>query len=228
MSTRDHLDEIWNMRERGNSLQEIGDKFGVSRERIRQIIGNTKGMRKFASDKLLDVFSVNMTTGQASKISGLSYGHASHVIGKFRHVPSGNGSCFGGYNGENVVAEKLVRAGFDCVLQSLHENYDILVNNIIKIDVKTAYAARHSLSRAKTQKSPYYTFNIRNNRDCIDFYILYIVPTDDIFIVPAKVLPIRQILVSWPTLRPELGKVQKYRNRFDLLWNFTPRNHISI
>ena len=98
--------------------------------------------------------------------------------------------------------------------------FDILLDNGIRINVKSAWSGRIPPSQIGKCINPSYHFNLLCNKlNNADIFILVIPDTKDMFIIPADILPksVTNITMCWPTARPEIGKYQKYLNRWDLL-----------
>jgi predicted transcriptional regulator len=75
VNTDEQVTQMRAMREAGKTLQEIGSAFGVTRERIRQIIGNTGQVRepKIADADVLEARQL-YTQGEAIKALAGHYG----------------------------------------------------------------------------------------------------------------------------------------------------------
>lgn len=206
----------------GWTLQEIGDKFGISRERVRQILGNTGSIvKQHRIDTALS--SPHKTNGELADEIGISTERiASYRAGTHYKMENEQSGARVGQVAEELVAAKLESRGLSSKLMPLGHSFDILVENRLKIDVKCAHSGRIPPSLRGKAKNPRYHFRIRKHPDraAIDFYILVIHDErDNMFVVPFDAFPMPKsdLTMSWPTARPTLGKYQKYHNRFDLL-----------
>ena len=199
------------------TLQEIGDLFGITRERVRQIIGNTGFIAKTDIDKAVEFADPKLTVEELAAKAGVQRKSASFAFAKMnmRHSVSGSGAVKKGFDSENAVCSILECAGFCCEKQTYGTDFDILINGTIKVDVKSAYTPKTSPSLKNI--NPTYRFDCKNGKQA-DFYIFYVVDTNDIFVVPMAAVKSNHVVFTWPTARPEIGKYQKYHNRFDLLW----------
>lgn len=218
--------EIMRLRyESGLTYKEIGSIYNISRQRVQQITTERGGdggqvfynirKRKIESaDKKL----TNQDIAQQYGVSVLTV--SKHRYGW--HVIGGSHSAGTGNFWEGWVADLLLKRGFAADLQSLGSYFDILVNSNIKVDVKSSNPLFCPSMKGKAI-NPRYSFVIRKNinREPVDFYICVAIDVQDVFIIPYSCTPNwSHIQFSWPTKRPEIGKYQKYHNRFDLLNNF--------
>lgn len=205
-------------RQQGWSMQKIADKFGVSRERVRQIIGSSNGARRELASKFEYKPNPNMTKKEMLRDIRQSFlpikSVARDLIGKIHHAVSGNGTVYKGNSGEMAVSEKLNSLGISNQLMPLHHPFDILVKGSVKVDVKTA---------TKKWKG-YYRFHIRKaeKSDC-DFFIFYSMEDDIFWVIPFSLLPKVQIAYIRAEKKrgraknSNLDELEKYKDRFDLL-----------
>lgn len=212
------------MRGSGLTLQEIGDRFDLSRERVRQIIGNTG--RRVVTDYKRDVILANLTTPiqTLSEQTGISESVIRHYSKGFRRpLVESDGCVHVGEAGEVWVNDHLNSLGFNSRLtRHRHNHYDLIVNGY-KVDVKTTKTPWSPPTILERAVSPAWRFNIRcgKGRPPIDFYICVInhETKQDVFVIPygAISIPRQHLTFCWPTTRPEIGKFQKYYERYDLL-----------
>ena len=214
----------------GWTLQRIGDKYGVSRQRVRQIIGKTGHIAKrdydiLKSDEFLDRTS-HLTNDEISRLLNVPYHTVSKFRSKIRHAVSNGDSGPGkGYKVEEIVSKQLEKNGIDNNLMSFAKEFDILAHDIVRIDVKAAFRPL-GLSSSKSYRyiNPMWSFQIKGSkkkRDT-DFYICVIVPDKEFFVIPMDIVPKKQeyIRFCWPTARPEIGKYQKYLDAYHLITEF--------
>ena len=211
--------EMHKLRDNGATIQAIGDIYGISRERVRQLIGNTGYVAAaFIRDERQRIVdnSKDLTTPELIQKLGIM---ARSVRRNYHHPVAGNGAVSRGNQAEVRAAEILRRNGLSPELMPLHHPFDILVNGSIRVDVKSAYKPLQSPSRKNT--SPMWSFRIRENtREKCDFYFCMIAETEDIFVIPSKDVPdnMDNIAFCFPTERPELSKWQNYQDAYDLIW----------
>ena len=206
------------------TLSEIGELFGVTKERVRQIIGNTGGKdrkRKIKPEILARnesiLSSTELTNQELSDKFGISKTRIGVIRGKTRHAIEENCNSKYGADAENVVASKLTVLGFKTELMPHKHPFDILIENFVRVDVKSTYKQRR-----KNKTYLYYSFSVRkNSRQKCDFYVCYIHPLDKFFVIPALEIPPQRsmITVSYPPKKRE-GRYIQYLDRFDLLWEF--------
>lgn len=219
-TTRDHLKEILSMLDLGFTLEQVGCKFGVSRQRISQLVGKIESLRKRKINMLSLYDTANMTNSELSALIG---GKSSSIVSSYRngerHAVKQNCTVFTGHYWEEKVIKKIMDIGLCAAGQEYKSPFDILVNNKIKIDVKAACVRYNPPTTSCT--SPAYRFRLRDKiKDQIDFYVFAIAESEDYFIVPSTIIPANQtdIIFVWPSKRPEIGRYQKYHDRWDLIF----------
>ena len=130
-----------------------------------------------------------------------------------RHAIDG-GALQVGTQAENIVSEKLRRIGLSNTLMPHRHTFDILLDNGIKVDVKSS----NPMKTAKTVSSQY-TFRTKKyekGRYC-DFLILYLNDVNEFFVVPLNKC---KGIIRFCFPEPDMGKKSmwlQYHNRFDLL-----------
>lgn len=218
---RERVKEMRRLRDNGATIAAIGEIFGVSRERVRQLIGNTgrksdeiiRLERQRIIDTNRDLTTPELEAKMGIKISG-------HGKRNYHHPIAGDNSCSRGNIAETMAAELLRKHGFGVELMPLHHPFDILVNGSIRVDVKAASNPSKSPSIISRTISPMWRFRVKQNtRHKCDFYFLLIAETQDVFIVPSKDVPDKRdtLAFCYPTERPELAKWQNYHDAYDLI-----------
>lgn len=213
------------------SLQMIANKFGLSRERVRQIIGNS-GSRYGGfhhgsldpSDRELIINSPDKTNDQLAIETGASQSVISSLRGKTRHAIKESDTPLSiGFRSEELVSSLLSEMGIDNELMPCHHPFDILANGNVRVDVKTSGKVHND-----RMVSPQYAFHVRGSkkRQDTDFYICLTSDTMDAFIIPASAIPesLLQVTFCWPrALRKHRDCIdwRPYHNRWDLIQNFS-------
>lgn len=206
------------------TLQEIGDHYGISRERVRQILGNTGDIvvRQRTKEKVEFIQnSTHQTNDQLEKNLfskfGIKFGGRLYKIrSTTRHAISGG--AFGqGTEAEDLVSEKLNSMGIRNEQMPHHHPFDIKLANGKTIDVKAAF---RPCVTSKAQTNTMYRFGVGKDRrgDYCDFFICYIKPTEDFFIIPNEnVNMVQTLYINWPTPERSWAGWEEYHNRWDLL-----------
>ena len=199
------------------TLQMIGDKFGVSRERVRQIIGNTGNGYKSKRTRRIARSMLDKTNEEVAKIAGVSDSRISSYRSDIRHAVEPNSPIGVGVEWEEWAAETIEANGYSATLMPIHHPFDILVDNSVRVDVKYRNDSKLPPSQVN-YVNPKWTFATKgkHNRYDILFCITYY---KDVFVIPTNAIPEGRLDVSFcfPTTRPEIGKYQQYHNRYDLL-----------
>ena len=145
------------------------------------------------------------------------------------HVVKGDSSVAMGNHWEKWAAEKIEERGHAAELQAYGSHFDILVDNQIKVDVKAATGNIPPSMEGKG-KNPRYSFRLNKmrKRKPVDVYFCIATNVEEVFIVPYEILPTTKdsLIFTWPTARPDIGKYQKYHNRWDLL-NRPPNDQLD-
>jgi hypothetical protein len=202
--------------EDGWHLIDIANKYDISRERVRQIIGNTG--KKFRT-QWTEAKSVDYNLENIKDITSLPGTQIvwKRLWGKFRHQAKG-GNIKTGQEYENKASEMLNSLGIPNKLMPTHHSFDILLDNGLRIDVK------HSIfdaSSMKTQKYISPTFpisNMKNGKEC-DFFFVFI--PDAVFIIPSSEVRVDRIRIPYPQKGQKPSKWVQYKDRYDLLSNRT-------
>lgn len=217
MAALDHKEEMLELRhEYLWTLEEIGNEFGVTRERVRQIIGNTG--EGFKSRRIKE--EINRYPNKSNKEIADLLGIAGSTVSRYRETRSpirGNSNRARGWKWRLWAERKLSKLGFDAELVPRGQGYDILVNGSIRVTVRFCGSQWDPPSHFGT--NPYWTFrNIDAKRATTDFFML-VTKNEDVFIVAKNSIPRNQeeIIFAYPTDRPEIGKYQQYHERYDLL-----------
>lgn len=204
------------------TLAEIGQEFGISRERVRQIIGNTGYvLSEVLEERNEEIRSSISATPALAKKYGLSEGRVSVIRSGRNYHLIASGNRRKGEIAERYVNWALNKNGISNELMPTGHPFDILALDKVRIDVKGAFTA----SKTKDYASPLWRFHIGKNRrgKYCDMFICVIWDTKECFIIPDSVLKRDQgnIYFCWPTKRPTMGKYQKYLNRWDLITGAT-------
>lgn len=216
------LNEMVDLRKSGYTLQKIAVKFGISRERVRQLIGNSGYMAFDLMHKEREAVvekSKDLTTPELLKKLGISSG--SLPKRNYHHpIENSDSSTYRGNVAEVRAAEIIRQHGLTAELMPLQHPFDILVNGSIRLDVKSAHKPLTSPSILRRSTSPMWKFKVgKNSRDKCDFYFCIITETEDVFIIPSKDVPasMQFLVFCYPTERPEIAKWQNYHDAYDLL-----------
>lgn len=218
--------EMKALRKKGWSITKIGIFFGVSRQRIHQIIGNTGNIAKsivsvkalrnaFASEYLQT--KGNLTTDEASKDLGIK--NVSRFWAGKRHAVKNGSQLSDGMKIEEYVSDLLKEQGIGHKLTN-SRGYDIILDNGKTIEIRARFRAH------KIQTNNFYLFPlaVKMNMDKpADFFVLVIVNNDkkDCFVIPKKKIPSgMSVGFTWPKSESTQGRFSEwvdYHNRFDLL-----------
>lgn len=215
MRTILEIEEMKRLRKEGNlTLSEIGYIYRISRERVRQLIGNTGRGYKKTKTKELVLSYPNLTNKELAVELGKSEGTVSRYRSSVRHKLDGGNALIGSV-AEEMVLKILRENGIECKLMPHKHKFDILVNKNIRVEVKSAWRKTESPSRKGI--SPAYKFNVKKEKNISDYFIFFIVETKDIFIVPSNLMEGRDnVVISYPVYG-HYSKYEQYHNRFDFL-----------
>lgn len=193
------------------SLREISEIYHISRERVRQIIGNTgtgiitKRRRK---EILEDITSTNKEL--AEKLH-LTINYISHYRKGIRHQVELNSPIGKGFMCEEWVSKKLTEHEISHTLLPNSSAYDILLSNGIKIDVKCREHP-HKDSQGYWR----YTVDKRKKKTMPDFYAIVI--KEDIYFVPQNFCGCCISIPAESThIRNRRNKWEQLKNNFSLL-----------
>jgi len=214
--SRLHFEEAW-------TLQEISNKYGVSRERVRQIIGGSNGGRRAASEKIELPNDPSLSAKELfsfceNKLQRVMKSVIQNKIAHKHHTVSSGKSIEVGQAGEVDVHNKLESLGIKNELMSFGSPYDILTESKIRIDVKTCLTeSRHGGA------STYFHFSTRKDiKTTCDFFVLYAIKYNRFWVIPSSAIPnINAIYIKSNDGRgwrdAKYKEWNKYENRFDLL-----------
>lgn len=211
-------DEMLRLRfEERKTLREIGEKYGITRERVRQIIGNTGRVLSEDIERRNERIrsSIEPTPTLAEKY-GLTDSHISKIRSGKHHLIAG-GNRRKGEMVERFVSKMLDEQNIENELMPTGHSFDIMANGNTKIDVKGAFKT----TLTGELRSPQWHFCVQKDKrgDYCDIFICVIWDTKECFIIPSDELKEKQsdLFFCHPTKRPEIGKYQKYLNRWDLI-----------
>ncbi len=214
--------------EGGKSNTEIGQYFHISRERVRQLIGNTgKLFRKnwtIAKINSGDINLADMTRSEVKELPGLT----SEWLRRFektRHRIKTGGYAKRGHDFEDRASKILSDAGINNKLMSFRHPFDILIDGRIKVDVKSVFVSASKYPSQKCVSPAYAISNLKSGKDCDFFFAFVPDPTEPsgftYFVIPSfeafDYASTSKIRIVWPVLGQKFSKWEKYHKRLDLL-----------
>jgi transcriptional regulator with XRE-family HTH domain len=205
------------------TYQMIADKYGISRERVRQILEPTKmAYKKFWSSRSQAAFvehgeHLELTNRELASILGCSEAKVSQLRKGKRHAVEG------GFVGDALIwqewASNSLRVnGINNNLMPFRSKFNILTSCNKKIAVHVAN--KNSKAPSARNVSPIWRFSIKNKShpSRADFFMLIITKTEDVFIIPSnKLLNYDRVDFCYPTSRPSLFRWGQYHNAYHLL-----------
>lgn len=212
------------------SITKIGIFFGVSRQRIHQILGSTgylaeKPLRPRGVSHSQDVQEARDLIGNETYKSPAELveetGYSLSIIAEARkdiRCYSQQKMTLMGMKVEDYVSEVLTANGIQNTLAPHSRPYDITLANGKTIEVKS----RHKPHKSNSENFYFFVFKhaLKKQKPNPDFYIFAIVRDEiDLFVVPAKALGVRTALgfVFPKSKKSRKNSMRQYHNRFDLL-----------
>lgn len=201
------------------TLQEIADEYGISRERVRQIVGNSGYKNaKTKRNKAATLANSYMINDDIAQALGVSVPTVSKYRRGTRHAIKGS-NLYVGVEKEESYAKTLESMGMNVELMPHSHKYDAIVNGY-RVDFKYCGTEYNPPSMHKS-KYPRWRFNVRSGekRDDCDFYFC-VTANDDVFIIPSLLVPrtMNHLIFTYPRGRTGMAaKWQLYKDRYDLL-----------
>lgn len=213
------------MRNEGKTLGEIGIFWGISRERVRQIIGNTgrEFRREWTKSIAEGKISFMKHRDQLSGVVGVKKVWK-EMWGNFRHSAIG-GAVKSGQEFEERAYGILLANGVENSLMPNSFPFDIKTSSGLRIDVKVT---NNDVSRHASQNylgPVYHTGRTKSGKDC-DFLFVFVPDENEktgytYFVIPGFELHHLRgdahIRIPWPAKTNRVSKWHKYHKRLDLL-----------
>lgn len=99
-----------------------------------------------------------------------------------------------GRAGEYKVLSELIRKDFEPYKPCIDNGVDFLLDNGLRIQVKTSENIQQVLSKRQINPTPAYYFNLYEKTENVDIVICHILGTNDFFIIPKKDLKSNKII----------------------------------
>lgn len=117
-----------------------------------------------------------------------------------------------GYKQERIICDLISKHGYEAEMTSIRFPYDVLVEGVVKVDVKCAHLS-------KVREYDAYSFRIAKDKPTCDLYFIACLNNDDtinmLYVIPAhKLVGQVQLVISGSRVSQ---KYAKYLNRWDLL-----------
>lgn len=198
------------------TLQEIADEFGVSKQYVHQVVGGSghKDMGRVRR-KTRALEHPEMTNTELAQVLHVS----PSAVGDMRRdhyykLDPRNQGLASHQFGIEILYEKLVSLGMAVDLVAHRHAHDLFVNGMHRVVVSYCKHLRQPPSSLCVSQQ--WVFGVSQKET--DFYA-FITRVRDMFIVPVTEVPRKRasVVFCWPTLRPAIGKFQKWYERFDLL-----------
>ncbi len=213
----------------GMTLNEIGKVKGISRERVRQIIGNTG--REFRSNwtkELIQSRKVHLAHWTDLKNAPGVKREWQRVWGQERHEVRG-GSPEVGFYFEELASVILAENGVSNMLMPNRGSYDIEAENGARIEVTVSNT---DVSKMSSQnKCVYPTFSIPHRYNDCDFLFAFIPDKQEEGEYTYYIIPIYELIhlqgndprirIPHPPMSQKKSKWHQYHKRIDLIKNYT-------
>jgi hypothetical protein len=219
MINQERKDDMVAYRNTGATLQQIATIYNLSRERVRQIIGNTgRDFRyKLTREWAKGVDMTVMTSEEIKKLPGMITA-LTKMCGEIHHKNNGLGD-----KTEELAHQILLSKGIANERMPFGCPYDILTDTEIKIDVKHSEYNIQNCPSQRYVKPTYQMAHIKQGADCDYFFVMIKDDTMEfgyaVFIIPSRKAPLgldSRIRIPWPpSSKP--SKWHQYLNRYDLL-----------
>jgi len=208
------------------TLREIAEIFGVSKQRIQQILGNTEHIREERiqqRDGDIRKCSLDMSDVEVSEFMDVSLDIVKRARKGLRRKIDGMGgsNLEIGEQAQSMMSVRLAEMGFDNELMPRHHAFSIRLFNGNRLNVKKA-------TLVHPPSSPYPFFSVGAPNKDSDYLIVvgYFDGEEYVYVVPTEIA-IRHSYMSRIRLCPFAGSsmskrghsriFDEYINRFDLL-----------
>ena len=196
---------------------EIAAQFGVSRERVRQIIGNSGRLKYLVlKDDEWMRNNAHRTNQELAEELGVNQSTLSIYRGKYRHAVLSSYPIGTGIEWEEKISARLTEMGIENELMPFRHPFDILAHGKVRIDVKASYGLKTPTS--KGIRSPQYVFNVRKV-EAADIFVFVMIPINEVFVVPSYAIHRKSklIFICWPSKYPKAGKYSRFHEAWDLI-----------
>lgn len=206
--------------EEGMRLQDIADIYDLTRERVRQIVGNTGFLyHKKIREKIANE-DRNLTNCDLSR----KYDRSRISVSRNRsgmYARCGDSYTSSAMRMKLALMEWIKEQGH-VVSDIDNGRQDAFYVDDIKVGVRVG-ACTIPPSLEDKLVNVRYSFCVEmydDSKTQVDFFVCLCRDTGDAFIIPRTAIPRRKMRIQfvWPTARPEIGKYQKYHERWDLIF----------
>lgn len=224
-----HYNAMYKLRyEQGYTLQEISDMFSISRERIRQIIGNSgKDFITKFNQSVAETIDITKNSSFSSIVDDVAKSdirvRPSALLKALQpklsstHHKMDGGNAETGEIGEREVSDKLTSIGIQNTLMPAGHPFDILLDGGIKIDVKSATVDRFYNKKAIHKTFKFQVQKSMGDKYC-DFFVCLVVPFHAMFVIPWELVQGKTSLyLTYPVPQRNWSWIYQYESRFDLL-----------
>lgn len=221
-------EEMLRMRfEEFRSTQRIADHLGISRERVRQVIGNSRPL--FQAARLSYVYAhPEMSRNELASHIGVA---PDWILEKYRSRPllpedAKSGSYWELHFHAVIAVQKILEErGLTVSRMRGGDAFDLLIaGSSYDISIKVLARKEPSFPASQKHKSPKWTFPIRRRHtNAIDFYVL-VTGLGDHFVIPNGEIDtkwqkrdVRTVAFCWPCGRPTMSKMAEWHERWELI-----------
>lgn len=200
--------------EKGKSLQEIADIYGITRERVRQIVPDTgKNFITKWTEHKIDEYDLSACKDINELPGAITVWRK--LWGKHRHAAK-SGSVKIGQEYEQKASDILSSMGLSNKLMPNRHPFDILLDNGLRVDVKHSDCDVSDFPTQNCASPTYSIANMKYGEDC-DFFIVFV--SDAVFVIPASEVKVDRIRIPYPQTGRKPSKWTQYKDRYDLLSN---------